>query len=238
MIVEFTAGGLMVAGVMAYGVRGRSSSFFGPSVFRGARTRPSVALTFDDGPSESTPDLLDVLDQCGVKATFFQCGAPVRRLPEIARAVAEAGHEIGNHTYSHAALYLRSPRFIYEELLRAQDTIGEVTGIRPRLFRAPLGARWFGLRQAQERLGLLGVMWTTIGRDWTLPAPKIAKRIQAGAEPGAIICLHDGRDTRPNPDVRPTIEAVRQVIPQLRDRGFEFETVSQILCPLPTTPRN
>lgn len=232
MVIEFVGGTVcVVAGLMTYGVRSRSSSLLAPSVWRGARDRRAIALTFDDGPSESTPQLLELLEREGVRATFFQCGANVRRLSEIARAVAEAGHEIGNHSDSHARFYLRSAAFMEGEMTRAQEAIQQATGKAPALFRVPYGARWIGLGRAQKRLGLLGVMWTAIALDWKLSAGAIAARLLGAASNGAIFCLHDGRELQPRPDVRETLESVSRLIPELRARGFQFETVSQILCP-------
>ena len=217
---------------MGYAVRGRSSTLLGPSVYHGCRDRRSIALTFDDGPSEGTNQLLDILNQYRTPATFFVCGKNVQRLPGVAQAVAAAGHEIGNHTYSHRALYLRTSRFIDDELSAAQSIITETTGNSPTLFRAPFGARWFGLRGAQRRLKLLGVMWTVMGRDWKLPADQIERRVLSGAENGAIICLHDGRGVSADPDIGATLKAVGRLIPVLQSRGFTFETVSQLLCPI------
>src|SRR3954452_3136345 len=96
------AGGLagVSFGAAAYAVRGRSSRVFGPSVYRGSGKRRSIALTFDDGPSPGSLELLDYFAKQGVKATFFQCGANVLRNPDISRNLAEAGHEIGNHPHS------------------------------------------------------------------------------------------------------------------------------------------
>jgi peptidoglycan-N-acetylglucosamine deacetylase len=216
---------------MGYAVRGRSATVLGPSVYHGCRKRRSIAFTFDDGPSEGTNELLDILKHYHTPATFFLCGKNVQRLPQVARTIAAAGHEIGNHTFSHPPLLLRSPAFIAEELSAAQSVIAETTGSAPTLFRAPYGARWFGLREAQRRLGLLGVMWTVIGRDWKLPPDRIAQRILAGAGNGGILCLHDGRGIRVNPDISATLKAVGQLIPVLQSRGFTFETVSQLLCP-------
>lgn len=231
MFMELLGGAtLAAAGVMAYGVRGRSAQLFGRSLWRGPRDRPWIALTFDDGPSESTPELLRVLEQNRAQATFFQCGMNVQRLPEIAREVRQAGHEIGNHSHSHAPFYFHSSRYMYEELMRAQEAIGEATGTRPALFRAPCGVRWPGLGGVQRRAGLLGVMWTVIGRDWVLPAAGVAGRLLQRASNGAILCLHDGRELRPKPDIRETLEAVRRVVPELQARGFCFATVSELLC--------
>jgi peptidoglycan/xylan/chitin deacetylase (PgdA/CDA1 family) len=218
------------AAFMAWAVRGRSASIFGRSHWRGPSDRPALALTFDDGPSESTPEILNVLAQYGVQATFFQCGANVARLPEIARAAA-VDHEIGNHSYSHPYLFLRTPGGIENELRRAQETIAEHTGQHPVWFRAPYGARWFGVGAAQRRLQLAGMMWTAIGYDWSLRVEEVVARMAASASNGAILCLHDGRELREKPDVRTTVETVRRLVPMLLERGYKFETVSRLICP-------
>jgi len=217
--------------LMAYGVRGRSATLFAPSVYRGPASRRSMALTFDDGPSESTPLLLEVLSNHDVSATFFQCGANVRRLPEIAREVVRHGHEVGNHSDTHPKFYFRRAEFISNELTRAQGAIAETTGVEPALYRAPFGIRWPGMGVAQDRLRLLGVMWTVIGRDWKLDTPEIVQRVARHAGNGAIICLHDGRELEARPVVEPTIEAVRRLIPMLLAQGYRFQTVSQLICP-------
>ena len=219
------------AAFLAWAVRGRASSVLGPSVYHGTRQRKVIALTFDDGPSESTPRILDLLHQYQTPATFFQIGANVVRLPNVARAVIAAGHEIGNHSHTHPLFCFHSAEFIYREFARAQRAIGDATGCPPTLLRAPFGARWFGFRQAQRRLGLLGVMWTAIGYDWKLKADTIVGRMLAGAANGAILCLHDGREVRANPDIRETVAAVARLVPTLRDRGYEFDTVSRLICP-------
>lgn len=219
------------AGFLAWAVRGRSASVFGRSVWRGPRDRRALALTFDDGPSESTPEILDILARHNVTATFFQCGANVDRLPAIARAVAQAGHEIGNHSYSHPYLFLCNPAGIENDLRRAQDSIELHAGIRPVWFRAPYGARWFGLGRAQRRLELTGVMWSAIGYDWKLGANEVTAHMTAKASNGAILCLHDGRELQPKPDVHATVEAVRRLVPELLDRGYKFETIGRLICP-------
>jgi|SRR5579872_3957250 len=218
-------------GLMTYAVRGKSSRLLAPSVHRGVATRRAIALTFDDGPSESTPELLEILRRFKAPATFFQVGANVRRLPHIARQVADAGHEIGNHTDSHPRLSFKNRAFMLDEIARAQESIEVAAGIRPRLFRAPYGVRWFGLAEAQRCFNLLGVMWTTIGVDWKWPSDRVAAALEKGARNGAIFCLHDGRTVRPNPDVGVMLRAVERVLPVLIDRGYHFERVSDILCP-------
>jgi peptidoglycan/xylan/chitin deacetylase (PgdA/CDA1 family) len=219
------------AAALAYAVRGRTSQFFGPSVYRGSQSSPGIAVTFDDGPSEGTLPLLETLARFNVPATFFQCGLNVRRLPDVARHVIGAGHEIGNHSHTHPPLYLRSAAAIESEFRTAQCTIEDALGVTPTLLRAPFGARWFGFRRMQARLRLMGVMWTVIGLDWKLDAASITARILSRVRNGAIICLHDGRQLVSHPDVRSTLDAVQQIIPSLVSRGFQFQTVSQLLCP-------
>ena len=216
------------AGAFAWAVRGRSSSVFGESVYRGSSGRRSIALTFDDGPSESTPELLAILEKHKVKATFFMCGANVERCPDVARQVRDMGHEIGNHTQTHARFDFESGKFIYEEDAGAQTTILAATGVTPVWFRAPYGVRWFGVRSAQRRLALRGAMWTLIGRDWSLPGELVAERVLEGAGPGAIVCLHDGRELQAAPDIRATTAAVELVLPRLINQGYEFETMTEI----------
>jgi len=219
------------ASFLAWAVRGRSAAILAPSVHRGPAGKKVIALTFDDGPSESTPAVLELLAKHRTPATFFQVGTNVERLPDIARQVLAAGHEIGNHSYTHPLFCFHSPEFIYQELARAQQAIHAATGATPSLFRAPFGARWFGLRQAQRRLALQGIMWTAIGYDWKAKADTIVGRMLPGVSNGSILCLHDGRETQAQPDIRETVAAVALLIPQLRDRGFEFNTVSRLLCP-------
>ncbi len=224
-----TAGAASAAGLMTYAVRGRSAGLLAPSIYRGDAEKRQIALTFDDGPTLSTPALLEVLSEHNVKATFFMCGRNVRRFPEIARDVVTAGHDLGNHTESHSYLHFRSSEQIYRELAMAQQSIRTVTGCRPRWFRPPYGVRWFGLRGAQRRLGLTGVTWTVIGRDWKWSSTRIARLMLSKAENGTIFCLHDGRGTAPSPDIRQTIEAVELVVPRLKAEGYEFVTLTEML---------
>ncbi len=227
----FTAGALLggLSAAAAYGTVAKSSQMFGPSVYRGPATRKAIALTFDDGPSEGTPELLEYLEKEGVTATFFQCGMHVKRLPHVAGQVAAAGHEIGNHTYSHPRLPFKSADFIDAEFSEAQRVIQQETGVTPTLLRAPYGFRWMGLRAVQEKLLLLGVMWTVIGYDWRWPEEKVSEYVLRMSTPGGIICLHDGRGASMKPEIGNTIAAVKEIVPRLKDQGYRFETVTALL---------
>ena len=223
--------------MLRHAVTGRRPFLFGPSVYHGALDQRRIALTFDDGPSPSTAILGRYLESQGILATFFVCGVNVLRHPEIARALVAVGHELGNHTYSHARLCPRigwrmnllSRRTVAQEVQLAQQAIQTTTGYTPTLFRAPYGLHWFGLGSVLRRLGLLDIMWTVIGHDWEWPAAAVVRHTLAHAVPGGIICLHDGRDTRLHPDIAVTLQAVEKIVPLLREQGFSFCTVSELL---------
>ncbi|MCS7024041.1 MAG: polysaccharide deacetylase family protein [Bryobacteraceae bacterium] len=225
-----TGGAAVAAAGLFYAVRYPGASWLAPSITSGSKRRKAIAITFDDGPSESTPDLLQLLEAHQARCTFFQCGYHVERLPDIAKQVLAAGHEIGNHTYSHAALYFRPAQFIADEIYLAQEAISRVCGVVPKFFRPPYGARWFGLRRALTHFELKCVMWSGLGLDWKLNAEGIYQRLRKCIRPGAIFCLHDGRELAERPDIRPTIEAVRRLLPELREQGFELIPVSDLLC--------
>lgn len=211
----------------AYAAAWPSASRWGKSIHRLAAHGRQTALTFDDGPSNETPRFLDALNQFGVLATFFVCGKNVARRPQTARAIVEAGHEIGNHTYSHPKLIACGPRRVREEIVRTQRQIEDATGVSPRLFRPPYGVRSPALASVQAELDLLGVHWTVSGKDWKWDASKIAARVLGAAAPGNIICLHDGCDTRAIADRSETLAAVRIIVPRLQAAGYDF-------VPLPT----
>ena len=108
----------------------------------------------------------------------------------------------------------------------------------PTLFRAPYGVRWFGLAAAQERLKLMGVMWTTIARDWKLPAQGIADYVGPKVRPGSILCFHDGRELVHHPDISATLGALEILLPKWLAEGYEITTVSVLLTypGAPSTP--
>lgn len=232
-LAGLSAGALLsgISAAAAYGSVAKNSQLFGPTVYRGLRSRKSVALTFDDGPSESTAELLEYLEKEEVPATFFMCGMNVKRLPEVAGQVAAGGHQLGNHTYSHPNLPFKSRTFIDHEFTETQKIIQFETGVTPMLLRAPYGFRWMGMREVQQRLSLLSVMWTVAGFDWRWPAGRIARHVLSHCAPGAIVCLHDGRGIKTHPDIRATLAALRNIVPRLKDNGYTFETVSGVLSP-------
>jgi peptidoglycan-N-acetylglucosamine deacetylase len=192
-----------------------------------------VALTFDDGPSGTTPAILDVLDTYGVRATFFVIGSWVERLPDVVRDAAARGHELGNHTWTHVdADRTRELAALYDEVATTNDVIERVTGRRPTLLRPPYGSDPGRFARVAAECGLdATVLWSVQSFDWQDPEPEpIVEQVVAEVEPGAIVLFHDGqRDTN---DAKPrvsTLAALPTILEHLRSVGYEFLTVSELL---------
>jgi peptidoglycan/xylan/chitin deacetylase (PgdA/CDA1 family) len=153
-----------------------------------------VALTFDDGPHpDATPELLDLLDRAGVRATFFLLGRMVEELPEVARSIADAGHEIGVHGYEHRLLTKRGPSATREDLDRATAAITATTGARPCWWRPPYGVANTAALLEARRLKLQPVLWTCWGRDWTARCTpdSVYRSVLRKLDGGGTILLHD-----------------------------------------------
>ncbi|MFI5346468.1 MAG: polysaccharide deacetylase family protein [Elusimicrobiota bacterium] len=226
-LVRFSVTAFMLAaaavGVLAYGLGAPQATLLGPAVIRQAGA-DEVALTFDDGPSPYTAQVLDVLKKNRVRATFFLCGENALRYPELVRRIRAEGHQIGNHTYSHPYLYLMSEAAIASEIDRTQDVLQKITGARPTLFRPPFGVRWFTLWPLLRERGLTMVMWSDRGYDGKLDSDGIAKTTLEQLTPGAIILLHDGFETHAPSEVdrAATVRALPSIISGVRKAGYTF----------------
>jgi peptidoglycan/xylan/chitin deacetylase (PgdA/CDA1 family) len=197
-----------------------------PANYRSVKTeRPVVALTFDDGPHpELTPQLLDILRQQGVRATFYVIGRNVDAYPEIARRIVAEGHEIANHTYNHPHLTKVGAARLDSEMTRTTDAIVRATGRRPTNMRPPYGAINARVEQALlQKHGLDVIMWSVDPLDWRRPGAEVVRqRLVDGATPGGILLAHD---------IHPgTIEAMPGTISDLKTKGYGFATVSQLLA--------
>lgn len=186
--------------------------------------RPVVGMTFDDGPHPTlTPALLNLLRARRLRATFYLIGNRVVRWPDIVRRIADEGHEIGNHSWSHPDLSRRSDASVLAEIDRTTNAIFEVTGRPPVTFRPPYGA--FTRRQRQmlyDARRLPTILWSVDPQDWRRPgAQAVASRILKGSRPGAIILSHDIQ--------RGTVQAMPQTFDGLTGRGLKFATVSQLM---------
>ncbi len=209
----------LAASAFAYASRWPGSQILGRTLV--APERPDeLALTFDDGPNPAwTPRLLELLAQHGVKATFFLLGQFAEKEPALARSLADNGHLIGNHSWSHPNLSLTPSRRVREELVRTRETLEQITGKPVRFFRPPFGARRpFVLRAARE-LGMMPVMWNAMTSDWEERSPdriaeRLMRKIDARHRSGraANIVMHDGGHLALNTDRGPSIAAAEKLL--------------------------
>lgn len=205
---------------------------FGPVLAHVQTDQPVVALTFDDGPSPHTAEVLDILARSQVKATFFVIGQNVERHPDLARRIVAEGHAIGNHTYSHPLwAAAETPGRVAQELDDAAAAIQEATGIYPTLFRPPHGWRSPWMVHLAHRKDYLVVTWSVSPDDWRRPSPQVVVgRVLRQVQPGAIILLHDGLETRASPPMQNTVDALPAIIERLVAQGYRFVTIPELMA--------
>ena len=208
-----------------------NNQFFGAVFAHGSVREPLVALTFDDGPSRYTPQILDILDKYNIKATFFAIGKNVERHPDIACRIVREGHAIGNHTYSHPFwVPMETPSRIKSEVDHAEAAIRNITGVSANLFRPPHGWRSPWMVQLLKKNNYTLVTWTVSPDDWeNISSDVVTKRVLAKTHSGAIILLHDGLETKENFQKDNTIQALPTIISELKKRGYRFVTVPQLM---------
>jgi len=184
----------------------------------------TIALTFDDGPhGDKTIQLLGVLKQLDVRATFFVVGKMVDRAPWLVREEIALGNEVGNHTYDHLNLDSLTWPEIALEYKRCSDAIERAAGIRPKFCRPPGGRFDTDVLKAAEDEGMWTVLWTDDPGDFALPDPKVlVDRLDRQLKNGGILLLHDG--------IQETIQVLPQVVQELRKRGYRFVTCSELLA--------
>ncbi|WP_307794948.1 polysaccharide deacetylase family protein [Alkalihalobacillus sp. BA299] len=198
-------------------------------ILRGPDTANRVALTFDDGPDPRyTEQVLDVLAQYNVPATFFVMGARAEAYPDIVRRMVNEGHIVGNHSYWHPNLVDGDIPTLEHEVNQTEEVLNNIIGYRPSLFRAPYG---FLDNQAVEKLAEMNynvIGWSLDTLDWREPPPEdIAFSVLSNIHPGAIVLLHDGAEW--DGDRTNTVQSLHQIIPELQELGFEFVTVPELL---------
>lgn len=198
-----------------------------------------VWLTFDDGPTPHITDwILEILDRENVKSVFFVCGAYAQRYPDLIRQTATRGHVVGNHSWSHACLPELDENEIRQELVRTQEVLLEIAGLRCNLFRPPWGALNRTVLEIAREVGLSPILWTISSGDWARPgAGKIAQRVVAQARAGSIVLFHDGcgDDLRPwnarmkwSSDRTQTLVALVEIIKRLRRSGFALPRLREL----------
>ncbi|MFZ3262912.1 MAG: polysaccharide deacetylase family protein [Terriglobales bacterium] len=225
--------GAVAASAAGYQSMSPTGQWYGRTFAGGARGSRQIALTYDDGPNDPhTLRLLEVLAKHNVHATFFMIGRYLRERPDIARAVAAAGHVIGNHTFTHPLLIFRSAAQTRAELANCHRALEETIGVHSNLFRPPFGGRRPATLRIARELELETVMWNVTGYDWNAPPAavieaKIARQIRSDG--GSVILLHDGGHRALGADRSQTVIATDNLILKYKDQGYEFVTVPQMM---------
>jgi peptidoglycan/xylan/chitin deacetylase (PgdA/CDA1 family) len=207
-----------------------SGQWYGQTFAGGMPGSKQIALTYDDGPNDPhTLKLLDVLAKHSVRATFFMIGRYVKQRPDIARAVAQAGHVIGNHTFTHPLLIFKTERQTRAQLIDCHQAVEDAVGEHSNLFRPPFGGRRPATLRIARELGLQTVMWNVTSYDWNAPpAAVIEKRVARQMRGGDVILLHDGGHRTMAADRAQTVIATDNLIRRYRYQGYEFVTVDEM----------
>ena len=226
--VSLCVGGALLAMAVLPG-----NSFYGETITNGKVTdgKKLVALTFDDGPYPPfTQNLLSVLEEKQVKATFFVVGDNASKFPEVVRLVAGQGHEIALHAGEHKDFLKLNKTELAGNISSGKKVLEELTGKPVKYMRPPHGFRDWVVMEEASSAGLKVVNWSVIPRDWTNPgAQEIAERVCKNVTPGGIVLLHDGDAPRQTASRKQTVEATAIIIDELRKQSYEFVTITELL---------
>src|SRR5208282_205435 len=227
-LIGLTAAAASAAGYQSMAPTGQ---WYGHTFTGGVRGSKQLALTYDDGPNDPhTLKLLDVLAKHNVRATFFMIGRYVQQRPDIARAVAQAGHVIGNHTFTHPLLIFKSAVQTRTELLDCRSALQDTIGEHSNLFRPPFGGRRPATLRVARSLGLETVMWNVTSYDWNAPpAAVIEKKVARQMRGGDVILLHDGGHRALGADRTQTVIATESLIVRCKAGGYEFVTIPEMM---------
>jgi peptidoglycan/xylan/chitin deacetylase (PgdA/CDA1 family) len=233
MMCSFAFGaGVAVAAVAAgYQSTSPTGQWYGRT-FTGLKSgAKQLALTYDDGPNDPhTFRLLEILAKHNVKATFFLIGRYVKQRPEIGRELVQAGHVVGNHTFSHPNLIFTSALQTRIQLQDCGQTLTDAVGEHSRLFRPPFGGRLPATLRIARGLGLEPVMWSVTGWDWKgKPAEYVESRVSRQIRGGDVILLHDGDHEAFGADRSQTVIATDRMIARYKAEGYEFVTVPEMM---------
>jgi peptidoglycan/xylan/chitin deacetylase (PgdA/CDA1 family) len=233
--IAAAGGALGAAGFAIFHGQYPTSQLYGPTICRVREAERMIALTYDDGPNpRHTEHLMSVLARHGARATFLLIGRWAEREPGLVRALPEAGHAIGNHTWSHPTMPLRTSAQIHEELRRCREAV-EAAGVSfskvggAELMRPPYGRRRPGTLRAVRDAGYAPLLWSITCYDWRSTAT-VDKLVARGsrARGGDVILLHDGSHTGPAVDRSTSVAATDEILRRLTDQGYRFVTVPEL----------
>ncbi|MEH6938908.1 polysaccharide deacetylase family protein [Bacillus sp. JJ664] len=201
----------------------RSFQLFGGLTDSVETNQKVVALTFDDGPTKNVDEILPLLEQYNVKATFFLIGNEIEKNPEEAKKIVSAGHQVGNHTYSHDRMVLKSPSFIKEEIEKTDELIRDV-GYKGEIdFRPPNGKKMIGLPYYLNKVQKETITWNIEPDTYYSSASDKVKYVKKNIKPGSIILLHPMYDKTGN-----ELKTIEEILQSLTKEGYQFVTVEEL----------
>ena len=233
MLAALVAGAVASAAAVTAGYQSMAPTgqWYGRTFVGLARGTKQLALTYDDGPNDPhTLRLLDVLARHDVQATFFLIGRYVQQRPDIVRAIVNSGHIVGNHTFTHPLLTLKSAAEVHKELTDCRAAIQDAIGSHSNLFRPPFGGRRPAVLRIARHLGLEPIMWNVTGYDWNAPPSSVIERkVAKQMRGGDVILLHDGGHKQMGADRSQTVVATEHLISRYKSEGYEFVTIQHML---------
>lgn len=196
--------------------------------YSGDSNKNLIALSFDDGPDSTyTSQILDILNEYDIKATFFVLGERVEKYPEILKSIHENGHEVGNHSWSHKYFPKLSKEGMKKEVSMTEKIIVETIGEYSPVFRPPYGALNNPGKELISSLGYNIVNWSVDTRDWAgTPSDQMMKYVKQQLKPGGIILMHNSGNVN---SLKNTVEILPTIIEWAKEQGYEFTTVSEVL---------
>lgn len=201
----------------------RTYQLFGGLTEKVETTQKVVALTFDDGPTKNVEQLIPLLDKYNVKATFFLIGKDIETYPDGAKRIVEAGHQIGNHTYSHNRMVLKSPSYIKEEIERTDQLIRQA-GYKGEIdFRPPHGKKLIGLPYYLNKHNRKTITWNIEPDSYYTTASEKVNYVKQTIKPGSIILLHPMYD-----DIGKELQTIEGILKALSNEGYKFVTVNEL----------
>ena len=201
----------------------RTFQLFGGLTYEAETGEKIIALTFDDGPTKNVNQLLPLLDEYNAKSTFFLIGNEIEKHPEEAKKLVEAGHQIGNHTYSHKRMVLKSPSFIEEEIEKTDELIRSI-GYQGEIdFRPPYGKKFVGLPYYLNKTNRETIMWSLDPETYYRNVDEKINYVMENIQPGSIILLHPMYDQTGG-----TMQVVETILKELTKEGYRFVTVDEL----------
>lgn len=233
MLETLLAGAAATAALSAAGYQSMAPTgeWYGKTFSGLPRGTRQLALTYDDGPNDPhTLRLLEVLAKHEVHATFFLVGRYVQQRPAIVRDIVNAGHVVGNHTFTHPLLTFKGSAEIRQQLSDCRSAIEQAVGASTSLFRPPFGGRRPAVLRIARELGLETVMWNVTGFDWNAPPSEvIEQKVTKQIRGGDVILLHDGGHKEMSADRSQTVLATDRLITRYKSEGYEFTTIPQMI---------